>query len=151
MPVCKHCAREFHHCSSCDYDEYAYAGFCSQICYELSGTGKSVYDLIKLVVDGIPDELYQPFCTLMLDEGRVGMDSVPDGEWFFNEYALRRKMGAKEFCKMKLDQALAEIERKRKLKVQEAEIRARYFAQAAESELQTFKRLLAKYGKDVNT
>jgi len=117
MPVCKHCAREFHHCSSCDYDEYADAGFCSQLCYELSGTGKSVYDLIKLVVDGIPDELFPAFCNLMLDddnEGRGGMDSVPDGEWFFNEYALRRKMGAKEFCKMKLDQALAEIERKRK-------------------------------------
>jgi hypothetical protein len=149
MPICKHCTQSFHHCTSCGYDEYADRGFCSQICYELSGTGKTVYDLIKLVVDGIPDELYQPFCTLMLDddnEGSGGMDSIPDGEWFFNEYALRRKLGNKVFCKMKLDEALATIEREKQRKLRELERGALWAAQAAESELQTFKRLLSKYG-----
>jgi len=85
----------------------------------------------------------------MLDDeegGSGAMYSIPDGEVYFSEYATLRRMGHKEFCKMKLDYALAEIERKRKLKQKEDETRAFYFAQAAESELQTFKRLLAKYG-----
>ena len=53
----------------------------------------------------------------MLDDeegGSGAMYSIPDGEVYFSEYATLRRMGHKEFCKMKLDYALAEIERKRK-------------------------------------
>ena len=30
---CKSCDREFHYCTSCDYDKYNSAGYCSVECY----------------------------------------------------------------------------------------------------------------------
>lgn len=30
---CKTCAKDFHYCSSCDYDRYNSDGYCSQDCY----------------------------------------------------------------------------------------------------------------------
>lgn len=30
---CKSCEKDFHYCTSCDYDKYNSAGYCSSTCY----------------------------------------------------------------------------------------------------------------------
>ncbi len=39
---CKICKSNFHYCSSCDYDKWAYSGYCSKKCYFNSNKAKNI-------------------------------------------------------------------------------------------------------------
>jgi hypothetical protein len=53
---CKHCQKEFHYCSSCDYDRYNYEGYCNQECYEQSEEWKTFALKAKKFYDSLSFE-----------------------------------------------------------------------------------------------
>jgi len=50
---CKTCGREFHYCSSCDYDRYLFEGYCDKTCYE----GSDEWKLFSVKVQKFYDSL----------------------------------------------------------------------------------------------
>jgi hypothetical protein len=153
MPTCKGCGREYHYCSSCDYNEWLSAGYCNAACYLTSGTGKTVYAFIKTLVDGIPDGLFALFDYMFVGEDDSGrypdpkLSSIPDGEEFFEEYVKLRRMGHKEFCAEKLQAELKRIEDKKRMD-EEAEQRKTVYFLYPKDERELYLKLKKKYEGD---
>lgn len=50
---CKICNKEYHHCTSCDYDMYLSSGYCSESCYRKSDEWNSFYKKIQTFYDSL--------------------------------------------------------------------------------------------------
>lgn len=54
--ICKTCKKEYHYCTSCDYDKYNYAGYCSRECYENSEEWNIFSKKVKVFFDSLSKE-----------------------------------------------------------------------------------------------
>lgn len=61
---CKICNREFHYCTSCDYDKYLLEGYCSQECYQNSEEWKTFAPKAQEFYDSLSESQKLEFWTL---------------------------------------------------------------------------------------